>query len=137
MSTRSPSERENVEVAKRIWMAAADGDAKALGEVLSEKVIWRVHGQGRLAGEHRGRDGVIGVFADLGDQVDDLRLSLNDVYANANGAVISYDLWARRGANSIEQEVFVRLRIDDGLVTECDAVPVDQAAMGAFMNWIH
>ena len=118
-------------------MAAADGDAKALEEVLSEKVVWRVHGRGQLAGEHLGRDGVIAVFADFGDQVDDLRLSLNDVYASPHGAVISYDLWARRGANMIEQEVFVRLRIEDGLVVECDAVAVDQTAFDAFMNWIH
>ena len=77
------------------------------------------------------------MFADFGDHVDDLRLSLKDVYASANGAVISYALWACRGAKVIEQEVLVRLRIEEGLVVECDAVAVDQAAMAAFMSWIH
>jgi len=137
MSARSNNELSNVEVAKRIWMAAAEGDAKALEEVLSEKIVWRVHGHGILGGEHLGRDGVIGVLSDFADQVDDLRLSLNDVYSSALGAVISYDLWARRGASVIEQQVLVRLQIEDGLVLECDAVAVDQAEMELFMNWIH
>ena len=39
--------------------------------------------------------------------------------------------------NEIETEVLVRLRIVDGLVSRCDVVPIDQAAVDAFMSWIH
>ena len=137
MRTRTTSERANVAVAKRIWMATADGDAKALEETLSEGIVWRVHGHNLLAGEHRGRDAVITSFADFADHVDDLRLSLSDVYASPHGAVISYGLWARRGARVLELEVLIRLRIEGGFITECDVVPLDQAAMDAFLNWIH
>ncbi len=137
MRTRTTSERANVAVAKRIWMATADGDATALEAILSEGVVWKVHGHNFLAGEYRGREAVIGTIADFGEQMDDLRLSLKDVYASSHGAVISYDLWARRGTNELESEVLVRLRIEDGLVAGCDVVPMDQAALDAFLSWIH
>lgn len=137
MRTRTTSERANVAVAKRIWMATADGDGAALEAILSEGVVWKVHGHNFLAGEHHGREAVTSAFADFGEHMDDLRLSLRDVFASSHGAVISYDLWARRGTNEIETEVLVRLRIVDGLVSRCDVVPIDQAAVDAFMSWIH
>ena len=49
MRTRTTSERANVAVAKRIWMATADGDGAALEAILSEGVVWKVHGHNSRA----------------------------------------------------------------------------------------
>ena len=137
MRTRSPAKHANVSLAKRFWAATAEGDAGALEATLSDKVVWRVHGHNPLSGEYRGPDAMMATIADFGDHVDDTRLSMLDLYASAHGAVISYRLWARRGEREVDLEILARLTIEDGLLTRCDVVPMDQAAMDAFLNWIH
>ena len=137
MSTRGTHQRENAAVAERIWSATAAGDARALADVLDENVVWRAHGHNPLAGTFRGRDRVIAYFADFADRVDDVRLSLQDVYASGDGAVIAYEVEAQQGGRTYRSETLIRLRIRDGRVAEADVTPLDQAVADAFFNWIH
>ena len=137
MKTREAPEGTNLAVARRMWLAAAEGDARALEDVLAKDVIWRVHGNNSLSGLYTSRDTVIGNIVDFADRVDDLRLSLRDVYASAEGAVVHYDLWARRDERILETPVLLRLRIEDSRIVESDVVPENQGDLDAFLNWIH
>ncbi len=137
MRARTSTEAANLGVATRVWQAVAAGDGSALASALAEKAVLRSRGDNALSGEVRGRDLVIGRIAEFGDHVDDLRLSLRELFAGSSGAVIHYDLWARRGDQVHESQVLVRLGIAEGVVQELDVVPVDQARFDAFMNWIH
>ena len=134
---REASEGINSAVARRMWLATAEGDSRALERVLAEDVVWRAHGSNPLSGEFRSRDVVIGRMAELADRVDDLRLSLCDVFSSSQGAVISYEFWARRGRQVLESSMMLRLRIEAGRITECDLVPEDQGELDTFLNWIH
>lgn len=137
MRARTPTQRTNVAVAKRLWLATAEGDARALESALAADVVWRVHGHNPSTGEFHGRDAVIANIADFGHQVDDLRLSMRDVYASSRGAVISYGLWARRASRTIDSELMIRLQIEHGLIVEVDAVALDQASLDSFLSCLH
>ena len=92
-----------------------------------------VGGASKVAGQDR----VITLFADLADQVDDMRLSLKDVYESRDGAVLRFHLWARRASQVLDVDYLQRLEIRDRVITACDVIAVDQIAADAFFSWLH
>ena len=130
-------ESRNVDVAKRLWEAAAMGDAGSLARAFSDDIVWYSYGQNPMSGEFRGRDAVIAQIARLADHVDDVRMELQDIFVSAHGAVIHYALWARRAECVLDTDFLLRLHIEAGEVTECHVIPVDQQLTNDFLNWNH
>ena len=131
------TENRNVDVAKRIWEAAAQGDAGALAKIFADGVVWHSHGRNPMSGEFHGRDAVIAQIARFADHVDDLRLDLEDIFVSAHGAVLHYAVWARRGERVLQTDFQLRLTIEEGEVSECHVVPTDQHVTDEFLSWTH
>ena len=62
----------NLDYARRLWDAAAEGDADALRELLTDDVAWRVRGSHPLSGDYQGPEGVLHYLASVGEQADEL-----------------------------------------------------------------
>lgn len=127
----------NLALARQIWDATAKGDPTALGEILSDEVVWITHGENPVAGRFEGRCAVIEYLAQIGDLVDDLRSELKEIYAAPSGAVLFYHVLARRGPKLLDMDFFLRIRTEEHRVSLIDSVPVDQGPTDEFWKWSH
>jgi ketosteroid isomerase-like protein len=126
------SDHPNARLARRLWEATADGDVQRCQALYAPDVVWCTHGQGVLAGEFKGVCAVIEQMARAGELVDDMRSELLEVFANDGGAVLRYRVHAERGAQVLDEEILLALRIRGERVVRADAVPVDQQANRSF-----
>jgi len=129
---RSREQHPNVQIARRLWNAAADGDANTIAALYAPDVVVRTHGRGPLAGEVKGVRAALENAARAGELVDDLTSELIDIYASDCGAVLHYRITADRGPKRLDGEAFFVMRIENGRIVEADAVPQDQARDDAF-----
>jgi ketosteroid isomerase-like protein len=131
---RGKNDHPNLEVARELWAAAADGSAGAMRELLAEDVVWQTVGNNPLAGVRHGPDGVLDYLAKVGETADELLSDIEQIFVNEEGAVVLYQVRARREAKCLEMEYFLLLRIEVGQVTRALMVPVDQAANDRFWS---
>ena len=124
----------NTDVARKLWSAIAAADTDQINDVLAPDVNWRVCGTHRLAGEYRGVHGVLDYLARAGELADDLKLALNSIFFNDDGAVLSFHISARRGAKKLEAEALLMLLIRDGKIYRAVVIPTDQAATDRFWS---
>jgi ketosteroid isomerase-like protein len=120
----------NAIVARRLWEAVSKGDAETIIGLLSPEVTWRSYGTGELAGLFHGPEGVLDFLARAGERVEAMVLRVVDIFASDDGAVIHYVMDANQGPKILESQVILRMRIQDGLITEAFTVPTlaDEAA---------
>lgn len=123
--------RRNVEIARRLWRAASEGDPKPLLEMAPD-VVWRTYGTGPYAGEFVGMDAVLDYLSVTGQGADDMRSELVDIFASEQGAIILHRSEFRRGPKTLDGLYFLWLRIEDGVVREVAAVPWEQARAASF-----
>ena len=125
-------EHPNARIAMRMWQAAAEGNAPELRRIFSDEIVWRSPGRNRLSGEFHGQDAVLDFLARVGEDATELKLTLDDVYPNESGAVLTYHVSARRGAQALEMDGLLRIAIRDRQVISALSVPVDQRANDDF-----
>jgi ketosteroid isomerase-like protein len=111
---------------RRLWNAAARGDAEGVREAYGPGAVLRAHGSNPLAGEFKGGHAILDYLARMGELVDDLHLELLDVYSSDEGAVIRYRTVADRGPKHLDMEYLYVGRIAHGRVVEVDLVAADQ-----------
>lgn len=125
-------EHPNLEIARRLWSAIAEGNADDLGEILTEDVHWKSMGRNPMSGDYHGLEGVLEYLSRIGDVADDLSTELKSVFASDDGVVILHHATAARSAKRLDLEYVLLLRVRDGRVYRALSVPVDQAANDAF-----
>ena len=123
---RRRKEHPNVTVAKELWSAAAEGDAEGVLRLLDPEVVWTSTGRNPLSGVWRGPGGVLEFLARIGDAAGELLSTLESVFVNDEGAVITYHTQARRGAKMLEMDYLLLLRMRDGRVYSGLMVAADQ-----------
>ena len=81
------SERDNERLVRTMVQAFMNGDLETVGSVFASDAVWELPGRGRLAGEYKGREAIIGFLASSFElSGGTLRLELMDVLASENGA---------------------------------------------------
>lgn len=125
-------EHPNARIAMRMWQAAADGDGPELRKIFSDAIVWRSPGRNPLSGEFHGPDAVLDYLARVGEDATELKLTLDEVFPNDSGAVLTYHVSARRGAQALEMDGLLRLAIRNGQVISAISVPVDQLTNDEF-----
>jgi ketosteroid isomerase-like protein len=116
----------NAELARRLWLAIADGDADAIRELFSRTVVLHSYGHNPLSGDYHGPDGVLDYLALAGEESDELKSSLEGVYANDDGAILLFHVSARRGAKMLEMDFLLHLGIHRAKIGSMRVVPMDQ-----------
>jgi hypothetical protein len=125
-------EHPHAMVVRRLWEAAARGDPAGVAAAYDPAAVLRAAGHGRMMGEFKGADAILDYLGRLGEEVDELRSELVDVYTSDAGAVIRYRTVADRGARHLDMEFLYVARIERGRILEADLIPVDQERYDAF-----
>jgi ketosteroid isomerase-like protein len=110
----------NAERVRELFAAFRAGDVSAISSVLADDVVWRFPGRiGKIAGEHRGRDGV---FAFLGNVMQltegTFSLELEHVVADDTYAVAFFTGTARREGKRLENPTCLKMRLEAGKVVD-------------------
>jgi ketosteroid isomerase-like protein len=124
----------NLQVAQGLWTAAAEGDADGLRGFLAHDVVWTSAGRNPLAGSKHGPDEVLDYLASVGEVADEFVSSLDTIFVSDEGAVITYEVTARRGERTLKMDFLMRLRIQRGRITRALMVAADEYSNDAFWS---
>jgi RNA 2',3'-cyclic 3'-phosphodiesterase len=129
----APAAADPLSVVRRFYAEQArmyaGGGAEGVAALLSEDVVWHVPGLSAIAGDHRGRDGVL-AYMDLRRRMMDYSFSVT-VHGAAliAGRVVQLAGGrAVRDGRELEWETLGVLRVVAGRIAECWLIPFDQAA---------
>ena len=105
---------------RALFAAFGSGDLATIEHVLSPDIVWHFPGRaGRLAGDHRGREGIFGFFMQVQTLTNHtFHLDLIDVIANDAHAVALFRGHAERDGKTLDNPTCLHLRMADGRVAE-------------------
>ena len=127
-------EHPNVALARRLWQATADGEVADLTEVLAIEVEWNTSGHNQVAGTYHGPEEVIGFLARVGELADDFQSTLQGIYWNDGGAVLSYHVDAIREGRKLDMDYVLVLEMRDDQIVRARSVAIDQAETDRFWS---
>lgn len=114
-------------VVRQLVTALSVGDAPGVKDCLSHEVTCRVPGQGRLSGEHAGKDEVIRVLGVLyGTQASDRMVQLDELLTNEIRAALLTRVWFRRGDEALSCRVIQLYEVRFGRIIDVSLWPGDQ-----------
>jgi ketosteroid isomerase-like protein len=123
----SETEHPNAALVRRLF-AAFGKDPMAVSAALSRDVVWRVPGHTVMSGEYRGRRGVIEFLRRTGLETGGTyRSRLHTVFADDDWAVAIYRATGSRNGIDLDVDQALVIRIEDGLLRDVTAVPLDSA----------
>lgn len=119
-------------LATRAWEAVSKGDATALESLYDDDIVWHVSGRGPLAGDHRGREAVIGYLASVGEKAERFNASLDDVLIGDQRIAFVMRASGNREGRSLDATYIVLARLENGRLVEVWSTALDQHAVDAF-----
>lgn len=82
------ADHPNVELLRKGYTAFGAGDMQTVDALLSDDIVWHSPGNNTLAGDHKGKDQVFGLFAKLVELTEGtFRQEIHDLLANDEHAV--------------------------------------------------
>jgi ketosteroid isomerase-like protein len=123
----------NEQVARDATAALSRGDMEGFLSHHTDDVVLHFPGNGPVAGDYRGRDGLANLFRKQGEILDSPpQVQNHDVLANDEHAVILNNVRATRNGRTLDQQQVVVLHMRDGKIAEIWLQFSDQAAMDEF-----
>ncbi len=105
----------------------AGGAQAPVARMLADDVVWHVPGRSPLAGEHRGREEVLGYFVRRRDLAHtSFRIDVRGVIADDERAVILVGGEVQHRGETLVWGTVATFRLEDCRVAECWVVPHDQ-----------
>jgi ketosteroid isomerase-like protein len=105
----------------------AGGDQGPAGAMLTADVAWHVPGRSAIAGDYCGKEEVLRYFAARRELARaTFRITVRDVIADDDRAVIFAGGTVQRGGRSLDWETVSVFRIAAGRIAECWVLPYDQ-----------
>ena len=127
------AEHPNAELFRRGYKAFQAGDLDTVRSLFASDIVWNVPGTNRFAGEHRGVDDVINLFAQQFQETDGtLKVEVHDILANDEHAVALASVSAERGGKRVSDRYTHVVHIVDGKVTESWIFDENPAAVDEF-----
>jgi uncharacterized protein len=111
------TDHPNLIAARAGYEAFAKGDMAALGESLSDDVIWHVGGNNKLTGDYLGKPAVFGLFARLVQEAG-FKNEVHDILANDTHGVALVTTTANRNGETIADRAVQVFHMSDGKLTE-------------------
>jgi ketosteroid isomerase-like protein len=112
------------------------GDPEAAWAFYAPDVVMRLPGRGTLAGEHVGREAVIGAIKALLDRTSDTsaQVEVLDRLVSADRVGMLLREVVVRGEQRLELRRVNLYRVADGLITDIDIFEADQYDVDAFFG---
>jgi uncharacterized protein len=125
----------NEDLVRRGYAAFGSGDMAALRELFADDLVWHVGGRSPIAGDYKGKDEVLGFFAQLAERAGGtLRLALHDVLANDEHVVALVKVTAEREGKTLDDSGAQVFHVQGGKVTESWLHPGDSYASDEFWS---
>jgi ketosteroid isomerase-like protein len=114
------SEHPNALRVRDLFRAFHERDLEAVRASLAEDAVWHFPGRdGRLAGSHRGHDGIFSFLLSVATLTEDtFHLDLIDVVANDERAVALFRGHGRREGRELDNPTCLVIRMRDGQAVE-------------------
>ena len=126
-------EHPNAVLARKLYEALESGDLAAYFDGLSDDVVFHIGGDSIVAGEYRGKDGVVTLGMKVLEETGGTyRTDLLSILANDSHAVTFHHWTAERRGQAIAMDNFNVYRFEEGLVVERWEFIEDQARHDAF-----
>ena len=127
--------QENVQLIRRGFEAFNKADAVTLSEILASDCVQHVPGNNRFSGDHKGRDSMLAMYAEMGQLTDGtIQAKLHDVYATEHSAVATYTIEATRNGKSVSERYALVFQLVDGKATDLDEAALDGNVNDAFWD---
>jgi ketosteroid isomerase-like protein len=127
--------QRNIELTRKGYAAFNSGDVETVMDLLAEKVVWHVFGNGPLAGDHDGKQAVMELFGRYLELLDSQSTEVHDILANDKHTVVMATLRLSRKGQSVEHKVTDVIHPDaEGRVEEFWRFFDDQGKADAFIS---
>ncbi|MDQ6726637.1 MAG: nuclear transport factor 2 family protein [Actinomycetota bacterium] len=128
-------EHPNVEILRRAYAAYAAADMEALDDLFADDVIWHVPGHSPVAGDHEGKEEVLGIVTRLMELTDGTaHLEAYALMADgSHGVALVESTASRHGATRTSRLVQV-FRISGTQITELWSYPGDPYGDDLFLS---
>ena len=125
----------NEDLVRRGYVAFGTGDFATLRELFADDVVWHVGGRSAITGDYKGKNEVLGFFAQLAERAGGtFRVDVHDVLANDVHVVALVTLTAERAGKTLNDEGTQVYQVQGGKVTESWFHPSDQYASDEFWS---
>jgi ketosteroid isomerase-like protein len=103
-----------------MFAAFRERDVGAVQGILAADAVWHFPGRrGKLAGAHRGHEGIFAFLISVGELTEHtFGLELEDVVAGDETAVALFRGHGRRGEKELDNPTSLRLKIANGKIVE-------------------
>lgn len=129
------AEHPNVELLRRAYAAYAKGDIEVLDDLFDDDVIWHVPGRNPVAGDHEGKEEVLGVLMKLMELTDGTaRLEAEEVMANDTYGVAVVESTASRDDDTHTSRLVQVFRIEGSQIIEFWSYPGDPYGDDRFLS---
>ena len=125
---------QHEDILRKIDEAMLKGDLAAFFSYYTEDVEGHVRGKNKLAGDYKGKDQLQALFGRFMDAIGTYSFENHAYFADDEHGVVLQRSRSERGGKALElDEVFV-MHFREGKVSEMWYVPVDQAALDAWIG---
>lgn len=130
------SEHPNVEITRRGFELFAAGDIGAITDLLDDDVVWHHPGNSPLAGDHKGKEGVLGFFGTIIQETGGtFKNEVHDILGNDAHVVAMSRITAERNGKVLDQNVINVFHVNkDGKLTERWILSEDPQAFDNFWS---
>jgi len=125
----------NEDLVRRGYAAFGTGDFATLRELFADDLVWHVGGRSPLTGDYKGKDEVLGFFAQLAERAGGtFHLDIHDALANDEHVVALVAVTAEREGKTLNDNGAQVFHVQGGKVTESWFHPGDQYASDEFWS---
>jgi ketosteroid isomerase-like protein len=129
------NEHPNSVLVTRCYAAFAAGELDRLRELMADDVVWHEPGRSSIAGDHKGRGGVVEFLEQLNTlSRGTLSVELIDVMVNAERAVAIQRLRAQVGERALDVIDALDFEIHNGRITEISVYQQDAYVFDEFWS---
>jgi ketosteroid isomerase-like protein len=128
----------DVATVTRFHQAFMENDGEALAGLLAEDARWYIAGKSVLAGEHAGRNAIVGLVSRMheltGGTLRPFREDSHDVIASPHHIVLANRFLAERGGKQLDSHEAIFVHTKDGKITSLLHYFYDQYAFDEFWD---
>ena len=132
MTTKTDSNTDLTDFARRWWEAFERIDVDTLTSLAAEDIVLRASGRSRWAGEYHGKELLLGWWGDLMADYPNQRYQLDDTLVGSDHVAYLVRLNIERDGRHVEDNSTWILRVCSGVIVEHWIRDGDQYAMDEF-----